>query len=174
MKNVMNKRSATQTSPMSLGRSLIGLAVWVGLCFGAAFLGSIFTTPSIPTWYEGLIKPSWTPPAWLFGPVWSVLYLMMALAAWLVWRRGGLTSTRGPIILFLVQLGLNLAWSFLFFGLRQPGLAFAEIVLLWCAILTTLVVFWRRFAAAGWLLLPYLLWVTFAVVLNYTLWRLNA
>ena len=169
----MNDPSKLQAGEMPLGRSLIGLAVWVGLCFGAAFLGSIFTTPSIPAWYAGLIKPSWAPPDWLFGPVWSALYLMMALAAWLLWRRGGLAVARLPITLFLVQLGLNVAWSFLFFGLRQPGLAFAEIVLLWCAILTTLIVFWRRTAAAGWLLLPYLLWVTFAVVLNFALWRMN-
>jgi benzodiazapine receptor len=169
----MNDPSKLQAGEMPLARSLLGLAVWVALCFIAAFVGSVVTYPSIPTWYASLIKPSWTPPAWLFGPVWSALYLMMALAAWLVWRRGGLAATRLPVTLFLVQLGLNVAWSFLFFGLRMPGLAFAEIVILWCAILTTLIVFWRRRAAAGWLLLPYLLWVTFAAALNFALWRMN-
>ena len=169
----MNDPSKVEAGEMTVGRSLGGLALWLALCFGAALVGSLVTYPSIPTWYAGLIKPSWTPPAWLFGPVWSILYLMMALAAWLVWRRGGLAAARLPLILFLIQLGLNVAWSFLFFGLRMPGLAFAEIVILWCAILATLIVFWRWRALAGWLFLPYLLWVTFAAGLNLALWRMN-
>ncbi len=158
---------------MSLMRALIGLGVWIGICFGAAFLGSIFTTPSIPTWYASLAKPSWTPPDWVFGPVWSALYLMMALGAWLVWRRGSLAAASIPIALFMVQLGLNVAWSILFFGLRMPGLAFGEIVVLWFAILATLIAFWRSTPMAGYLLLPYLIWVAFAAVLNFELWQLN-
>ncbi len=158
---------------MSLTRSLIGLGIWVGICFGAAFLGSIFTTPSVPTWYTSLAKPSWTPPSWIFGPVWSALYFMMALAAWLVWRRGGLVAASIPIWLFMVQLGLNVLWSILFFGFHMPGIAFGEIVILWFAILATAIAFWRSTPSAGYLLLPYLIWVAFAAVLNFELWQLN-
>jgi benzodiazapine receptor len=159
---------------MNLTRSLIGLGVWIGICFGAAFVGSIFTTPSVPSWYAGLIKPSWTPPSWIFGPVWSALYLMMALAAWLVWRRSGLAAASIPITLFMVQLGLNVMWSILFFGLKMPGVAFGEIIILWFAILATAIAFWRSTPVAGYLLLPYLIWVTFATVLNLAIWRMNA
>jgi len=159
---------------MSLTRSLVGLGVWIGMCFGAAFIGSIFTTPSVPSWYAGLIKPSWTPPDWVFGPVWSALYLMMAVAAWLVWRRGGLASAALPITLFMVQLGLNVTWSILFFGFRMPGVALGEIVILWFTILVTMIAFWRANPIAGYLLLPYIVWVTFAAGLNFALWRMNA
>ena len=158
---------------MSLARSLIGLGAWIGICFGAAFVGAMFTTPSVPTWYAGLIKPSWTPPSWIFGPVWSALYLMMALAAWLVWRRGGLAASPIPITLFVVQLGLNVTWSILFFGLHMPGVAFGEIVALWFALLATTIAFGRSTPIAGYLLLPYLIWVAFAAVLNFELWQLN-
>jgi benzodiazapine receptor len=159
---------------MKLLRSLIGLAVSMGLCFGAGFLGSVFTTPSIPTWYAGLAKPSWTPPAWIFGPAWSVLYGMMALALWLIWRRGGVAMAKVPIVLFMVQLVLNVLWSLLFFGLRMPGVAFAEIVLLWLAILATMITFWRLNSTAGLLLFPYLIWTAFAGALNFALWHMNA
>jgi tryptophan-rich sensory protein len=152
----------------------MGLAVSMGVCFGAGFVGSLFTTPSIPTWYAGLAKPSWTPPAWIFGPVWSVLYGMMAVALWLIWRRSGFATAGGPIALFMVQLVLNVLWSLLFFGLRMPGVAFAEIVLLWLAILATLITFWRLNTTAGYLLLPYLVWTAFAGALNFALWRMNA
>ena len=159
---------------MRLLRSLIGLAVSLGLCFGAGFLGSVFTTPSIPTWYAGLAKPSWTPPAWIFSPAWSILYGMMALALWLIWRRGGGATATVPIVLFMVQLVLNVLWSILFFGFRMPGVAFAEIVFLWLAILATMITFWRLHSWAGLLLLPYLIWTAFAGVLNFALWRMNA
>jgi tryptophan-rich sensory protein len=159
---------------MSLTRSLIGLGAWIGICFGAAFIGSIFTNPSLPIWYASLAKPSWTPPDWVFGPVWSALYLMMAVAAWLVWRRDGLATAAVPITLFMVQLALNATWSILFFGLHMPGLAFAEIVILWFAILATTIAFWRSTPPAGYLLLPYVVWVTFAAGLNFALWRMNA
>ncbi len=158
---------------MNLTRSFIGLGVWIGICFGAAFIGSIFTNSSIPTWYADLAKPSWTPPDWVFGPVWSALYLMMALAAWLVWRRGGLAAASVPITLFVLQLALNATWSILFFGLKMPGAALGEIVILWFAILATTIAFWRATPIAGYLLLPYLLWVTFAAGLNFAIWRLN-
>ncbi len=125
-------------------------------------------------WYASLRKPSWNPPGWIFGPVWTALYAMMAVAAWLVWRRGGFAAQRRPLGWFLAQLALNAAWTPLFFGLHWPGVAFAEIVLLWLAIVATLAAFRRVSRTATLLLVPYLLWVTFATVLNFTLWRLNA
>jgi benzodiazapine receptor len=158
---------------MNLTRSLIGLGVWIGVCFGAAFVGAMFTIPSVPTWYSELAKPSWIPPSWIFGPVWSALYLMMALAAWLVWRRGGLAVASIPISFFMVQLGLNVMWSILFFEFHMPGIAFWDIVILWFAVLATAIAFWRSTPLAGYLLVPYLFWVTFAAVLNFALWQLN-
>ena len=148
------------------------LLVCIVVCLGAAGIGSLLTTPSLRPWYEGLSKPRWNPPNWLFGPVWTILYLAMAIAAWLVWRKAGLTAA--PMQLFLTQLVLNVAWSALFFRLRSPGLAFAEIVVLWFAILATTIEFWRAVPAAGWLLLPYLIWVGYATALNFSIWRLNA
>jgi translocator protein len=148
------------------------LLVCIVVCLGAAGIGSLLTTPSLRPWYESLSKPRWNPPNWLFGPVWTILYLAMAIAAWLVWRKAGVTAA--PMQLFLTQLVLNLAWSALFFRLRSPGLAFTEIVVLWFAILATMIEFWRAVPAAGWLLLPYLIWVGYATALNFSIWRLNA
>jgi len=148
------------------------LLVCIVVCLGAAGIGSFLTTPSLHPWYEGLSKPRWNPPNWLFGPVWTILYLAMAIAAWLVWRKAGVTAA--PMQLFLTQLVLNVAWSALFFRLRSPGLAFAEIVVLWFAVLATTIEFWRAVPAAGWLLLPYLIWVGYATALNFSIWRLNA
>jgi len=150
--------------------SWLVLALLIVLCFAVAGLGGLATTPNIPTWYAGLEKPSWTPPGWLFGPVWSVLYLSMAVAAWLVWRKGNAVV---PMVFFGVQLAFNAAWSWLFFGLRNPGLGFVDIVLLWAAIVCTAIVFWRRSVVAGLLFVPYLAWVSFAAVLNLAIWRLN-
>lgn len=124
-------------------------------------------------WYAALKKPSWNPPNWIFGPVWTALYTMMAVAAWLVWRRGGFALNRLPLSLFLTQLLLNALWSWLFFGLKNPALAFGEIALLWLAIAATLLAFWPRQRTAAWLLLPYLMWVSFASGLNFALWQLN-
>lgn len=156
-----------------LASQAMALGICLAACFAAASLGSIATAPALGEWYAGLVKPSWNPPNWIFGPVWTTLYAMMAVAAWLVWRRGG---PRGPsaLILFGVQLFLNVAWSWLFFGLRQPGLALAEILLLWLAIGATAWVFDRISRPAALLFIPYLLWVSFAAVLNWALWRLNA
>ena len=148
------------------------LIICIAVCFAAAGLGSLWTTPALRPWYESLSKPSWTPPNWLFGPVWTILYIAMAIAAWLVWRKVGLTAA--PMQLFLLQLLLNVAWSAVFFRLRSPGPAFAEIVMLWFAILATSIEFWRVVPAAGWLFLPYLIWVSYATALNYSIWRLNA
>jgi tryptophan-rich sensory protein len=152
----------------------LGLIVLLVICFAAAGIGGAVTTPKIATWYAALAKPNWNPPNWIFGPVWSVLYLCMAIAAWLVWRQGGLAGAATPLALFAVQLVLNLAWSWLFFGFQNPGLAFVDIVLLWAAIAATMVAFWSRSAIAGILFVPYLAWVSFAAILNFVVWRLNA
>jgi tryptophan-rich sensory protein len=156
--------------PHTTRSQIIALVLLLVLCFAVAGLGGWATAPNIPNWYANLLKPSWTPPGWIFGPVWSVLYLCMAVAAWLAWRK---PEPALPMILFAIQLAVNAAWSWLFFGLHSPGLAFLDIVLLWIAIGGTTVVFWRRSPAAGLLFLPYLAWVSFAAALNFAIWRLN-
>jgi len=145
------------------------LIISIAVCLGVAVAGSLMTTPSLRPWYAGLRKPRWAPPNWLFGPAWTFLDLSMAVAAWLVWNKVGLKSF--PMSVFLVQLFLSLIWSGLFFSLRSPGLAFVDIVLLWCAIFATIFEFWSVVPAA---LVPYLIWVGFAAALNYSIWRLNA
>ena len=154
------------------GESLLRLIVSLAVCLGAAGLGALMTTPALRPWYADLHKPQWAPPNWLFGPVWTVLYVAMAVAAWLVWGRSGLMDR--PMKVFVLQLALNVAWSGVFFGLRSPGAALAEIIAMWVAILATLLEFWKISSAAGWLLVPYLLWVSFAAVLNFSIWRLNS
>lgn len=156
---------------LSHPRQTFALMGWLALCFAAA-IGAVFV--STDGWYATLIKPSWNPPSWLFGPIWSLLYGMMAVAAWLVWREGGWNKQRRALGFFLVQWLLNALWTPLFFGLHQPGLAFAEIVVLWLLLAMTVVLFWRVKKIAGILLLPYLTWVTIAAVLNFTIWRLNS
>jgi translocator protein len=155
-------------------RSALGLLAFVAACFGAAIVGSAVTAPSVPEWYGSLVKPSFTPPAWLFGPVWSVLYLAMAIAGWLVWRRQRETFATLPLALFGGQLVLNALWSILFFGLQAPGIALVEILTLWAAIFATLLSFWRISTIAGSLFVPYLAWVSFATMLNFEIWRLNS
>lgn len=155
-------------------RQAIALAMSVGICLGAAGLGSILTTPSIDPWYRALRKPYWTPPNWAFGPVWTALYLSMGVAAWLVWRRDGFSHAKLPLMLFLIQLALNVAWSGIFFGLRLVGVAFLEVVLLWLFILSTTIAFWPVSRMASWLMVPYLTWVTYAAALNAAIWRMNA
>ncbi len=143
---------------------------WVALSFSAA-LPAVFFSPR--SWYAQIEKPWWHPPGWLFGPVWSVLYLLMAVAAWLVSRDGGWKVHGSALRLFLVQWLLNALWTPLFFGLHRPDLAFAEIVVFWVALVVTLVAFWSARRVAGMLLIPYLAWVTFAAFLNLMLWRMN-
>jgi len=159
---------------MSTIGQTIGLVVFSVICLAVAAVGGAATYPRIEGWYAALSKPPWTPPGWVFGPVWTVLYLAMAVAAWLVWRQKGWAGARAALALFAVQLGLNAAWSWLFFGLMSPALGFLDIVLLWLAIAATLVAFWRRSLAAGLLLAPYLAWVSFAAALNFSIWQLNA
>jgi len=152
----------------------IGLACAVAVCFAAAGISSLYTTPAIPVWYASLRKPAWTPPAWAFAPVWTLLYLSMAVAVWLVWRERGFDAlARLPLALFAVQLGLNALWSIIFFGWRRPDLALVEIFFLWAAIFATMLAFWRVSHTAGWLMWPYLLWVTLAGFLNLAIWKLN-
>ncbi|MFZ1053803.1 MAG: TspO/MBR family protein [Candidatus Sulfotelmatobacter sp.] len=156
------------------GNLLVALAAFVALTFSAAGIGSAFTAQSVCTWYPTLRKPPGNPPASYFGPVWTVLYFLMTLAAWNVWRVGdGWSGTSPAITIFLIQLALNAAWSAIFFGLRSPGLALAEIILLWAAILATTILFWRISTFSGALLLPYLSWVTYAAYLNAGIWHLN-
>jgi benzodiazapine receptor len=166
----MNQETATR---MSAIKQIVGLIISISACFAAAGIGSMATTPNIPTWYAELSKPTWTPPNWLFAPVWTALFLAMAVAAWLVWRQQASGTVRGALILFAVQLLLNTLWSVLFFGLQRPGWAAVEIAVLWIAILFTLIAFWQRSRWAGLLFVPYLLWVSFAGVLNVAVWHLN-
>jgi len=147
-----------------------GLIIWVVICYCPTLIGIAFSPGD---WYASLQKPSWTPPSWLFGPVWTMLYATMAIAAWLVWKRGGFTAQRKPLTLFFVQLALNAAWTPIFFGLHKPGLAFITIVLLSLAIIATIAAFRRVSQIAASLLIPYLLWVAFAATLNFSIWRLN-
>jgi len=151
-------------------RSALGLVGWLAVSFAAAWVGSRFMPGA---WYNALAKPSWNPPNFVFAPVWTALYVLMAVAAWLVWRRAGFTGARAALTLFIVQLALNALWSYLFFGAHRPDLAFMEILVLWALILVTAVLFWREVQLAGLLMLPYLAWVGFASFLNFTLWQMN-
>ncbi len=157
---------------MSGMKQVIGLAGWLLLSFAAAAIGALASVQAA-TFYQQLAQPSWAPPASVFGPVWSVLYALMGLAAWLVWREGGWQRRRGVLALFVVQLMVNALWSWLFFAWHHGALAFADIVLLWLLILATVIGFWRVKPLAGALLLPYLCWVSFAAVLNFAVWHLN-
>jgi len=148
------------------------LGAFLTLCLGAGAMGSVATAPQIPAWYASLGKPSWNPPSWVFGPVWTALYVMMGVAAWLVWRKVG-TAYGREFLWFWIQLVLNAMWSFIFFGLEQPDWAFAEIILLWLSIAATLWMFRKCSSLAVLLLTPYLGWVSFAASLNFTIWRLN-
>ena len=151
----------------------IVLVIFIVVCLGAGGLGSVATTPEIDGWYRTLAKPSWNPPDYVFGPVWTALYILMAIAAWLVWKPAGLKAAALPLSLFAVQLLLNVAWSWIFFGLHQTGWAFAELVILWLAIIATMITFFHRSTLAGWLLVPYVAWVSFAGALNFAIWRMN-
>ena len=143
------------------------------LCFGTEAIGWLLTAEGVRDWYPGIRKPSWTPPDWLFGPVWTVLFVLMAVSAWTFWGHAQGRALRLGGALFLGQLVLNALWSGLFFAARSPGLAFAEIVVLWVAIAATLVNFGRVSAVAAALLVPYLLWVSYAMALNGAIWWLN-
>jgi len=153
-------------------RQILGFIGWFVVSFAASAVGAVASIQA-KSFYSQLAQPAWAPPPWLFGPVWTVLYALMAIAAWLVWRTGGFRANRIALSLFLVQLVLNALWSWLFFAWHLGALAFADIVFLWVLIVATLVFFWRVRPLAGALLIPYLLWVSFASVLNYSVWQLN-
>lgn len=150
---------------------LLGLCAFVTLCLAISAIGAWVTVESVGTWYRTLQKPFFNPPDWVFAPVWTLLYLMIALAGWRVWRIRGLAGA--AIAAYAAQLALNLTWSFLFFGGRMIGIALAEIVLLLAVITVNAVLFWRTDRLAGWLLAPYAAWVAFACLLNFAFWRLN-
>jgi tryptophan-rich sensory protein len=151
---------------------VVGLLGWLILCFAAAGIGALATAEA-GEFYQQLVRPDWAPPAWLFAPVWTTLYLLMGIAAWLVWRTHGFRGARIALVLFIVQLAVNALWSWLFFVWRRGDLAFAEVLVLWCLIVATVISFWRLKPLAAALLLPYLGWVTFASALTYSTWRLN-
>lgn len=152
----------------------VRLVVSVVACEAAGGVGSIFTAPAIATWYAALDKPWFTPPNWLFAPAWTTLFLLMGIAAFLVWRKGlGYPGVRAALVVFAVQLVLNILWSVVFFGLKSPLGGVVEIAFLWAAIVLTIVAFWRLSVAAGVLLLPYILWVSFAAALNISVFILN-
>jgi tryptophan-rich sensory protein len=157
----------------SNGKQIVGLVAWLAVSFIAAAIGSIASIRAA-SFYSQLARPNWAPPPDLFGPVWTVLYALMGIAAWLVWRTGGFQAAQTALTLFLVQLAFNALWSWLFFGWHQGALAFADIIVLWVLIVATLVAFWRINVVAGALLIPYLLWVSFATALNYSVWQLNS
>ncbi len=158
------------TPALGRTRAAFGLAAWLALVFGVAAVAGYFAPGE---WYASLRKPSWNPPNWVFAPVWTALYLLMAVAAWLVWREGGLERHARALGWFGLQLFLNGLWSPLFFGLKRPGLAFLNLVLLWLALVATIEAFWRVRRTAAGLLLPYLAWVTFAGALNLVVWQMN-
>jgi translocator protein len=164
--NRVEDRSARDGLPTA-----VALILLLALSFAVAGLGGLFRPGA---WYAELLKPAWNPPSWIFGPVWTVLYATMAVAAWLVWKRGGFLQQSTALSLYFLQLLFNALWSPLFFGLRNPGLAFLDISLLWLALVATVIAFWKVHRLAGALLLPYLAWVSFAAALNLSIWQLNS
>jgi len=157
---------------MSKQKQILGLVGWLVVAFTAAAIGAVASVEA-GVFYAQLSKPSWAPPPSVFGPVWTVLYALMGVAAWMVWRDGGFRAHRTGLALFLVQLAANALWSWLFFAWHIGSLAFVDILLLWVLIVAILRMFWRACPIAGVLLLPYLLWVSFAAFLNYSIWQLN-
>ena len=151
------------------------LASFIALCMITGSIAGAVTAPAIDGWYRALAKPDWTPPDWLFGPAWTVLYILMSVAAWRVWRTAGGFSgpARTPLIWFFIQLAFNFAWSFCFFAARSPLLGLIEIVPFWLSIVVTMVLFWRLDRWAGWMFVPYLAWVSFAAALNFAIWLMN-
>jgi tryptophan-rich sensory protein len=159
-------------APHTTQKQIVGLVAWLFASFTAAAIGGAASSAAGP-FYTQLVRPAWAPPPSMFGPVWSVLYGLMGVAAWLVWRVGGFRAAKSALTLFLVQLALNALWSWLFFAWHRGALAFADILVLWALIAATLIAFWPIRPLAGALLVPYLLWVSFAAALNYSVWQLN-
>lgn len=162
-----------ETNDRPVRRQLLALFLFLLACAVVAGLGSLFTMSAMDGWYADLEQPDWEPPDWVFGPIWSILYLAIGVAAWLVWRERGWEQGRIPLVLWSVQLGLNLLWTAIFFGLEMPGAGLVEIVALWLAIAATIVAFWPVSRLAALLLVPYFGWVSYAAALNYAIWTLN-
>ena len=152
-------------------KDIIYFVAFVGLCLAVGGVSGYFTAGGVRDWFPTLVKPSFNPPSWVFAPVWTLLYIMMGIAAWLVWRQGG--DVNFALSLFFIQLALNFLWSFLFFNLHRLDLALIDITTLWIGIAATLFAFWQLDMRAGLLLVPYLAWVSFAGLLNASFWRLN-
>ena len=157
---------------MSRTKQTVGLLGWLAFSFAASAIGALASVRAA-TFYQQLAQPAWAPPSSVFGPVWSVLYALMGIAAWLVWREGGWRAQRAALALFVGQLAVNALWSWLFFAWHRGAIALLDIVLLWLLLLGTINAFWRVRPLSGALLLPYLGWVTFAAALNYAVWQLN-
>ena len=157
---------------LSKQKQILGLVGWLVVCFAASAVGAVASIRA-KSFYSQLVQPTWAPPPGVFGPVWTVLYALMGIAAWMVWRSGGFRSNRQALTLFLLQLVFNALWSWLFFAWHRGAWAFADVFVLWILIVATLVSFWRVSPLAGALLIPYLLWVSFASALNYSVWQLN-
>lgn len=156
------------------GRDWAALIGFIALAQAAGLIGSLFTAPAIEGWYSTLARPELAPPNWVFAPVWTTLFVLMGIAAFLVWREGtGKRAVRIALGIFVLQLALNTLWSVIFFGLQSPGFAFADLIVLWLAIAATIVKFAPLSKTAAWLLLPYIAWVSFAAYLNYAIWMLN-
>ncbi len=154
--------------------NLIKLFVSIVFTLGIGSLGAVFTTSEIPTWYATLQKPSFNPPNYLFGPVWTVLYILMGISLYLIWKQPASTIKTTAITLFMIQFTLNFFWSIIFFNQHQIGWALVEIIAMWLFILLTIFWFAKLDKTAAWLLVPYISWVSFATILNYSLWRLNS
>lgn len=147
----------------------IKLAIMVVVCELAGIAGATFTAPAITSWYAGLAKSALTPPSWVFAPAWTTLYFLMGVSAYLIWRKGEVRA----LYVFWAQLAVNVLWSYFFFGMHNPLLALIEIVLLWALILWTIAVFAKISRSAAYVLIPYIVWVSFAAYLNYSIWMLN-
>lgn len=159
--------SAVKVPPL---KDVAGLVAFVLLCFGASLLGGSVAGEAVSDWYKDLVKPHWTPPGWIFGPIWTLLYALMAVAGWMVWRQGA----RIAVLLFLLQLALNAVWPWVFFGLKRLDWAFYDAVAMAAAIVATIVAFYGVRRRAALFMVPYLGWVVFAAFLTWSVWRLNA
>jgi translocator protein len=157
---------------MKFSKQALGMVGCLGITFLAAAIGA-WASISAGTFYSQLVRPDWAPPAAWFSPVWTTLFVLMGIAAWLVWREKEFQEARGALALYLIQLAVNALWSWLFFAWQMGGPAFADIIVLWVLIVLTLRAFWRIKPIAGLMLVPYLLWVSFAMALNYSVWQLN-
>jgi translocator protein len=173
VERIVDVDEVTGSNPVPPTMKILKVILSIAVVQLTGIIGSVFTTSSIDTWFTTIVKPEWNPPSWVFGPVWIALYTLMGIASFLVWQKKELSNVKIALSVYGVQLVLNALWSILFFGLKNPGLAFAEIIVLLIFIIITTILFWRINTVAGILMLPYIAWVTFATFLNYTIWQLN-